>query len=127
MCLYSQKGQSLDKPPGVFNSPEELLTYEKMWHRDLYDCSMRGIKDRVCGNYTMIEYIIYVVFCTLCVYYTYVHTYVHMYTCCTVCMYSVYTFLSRIYCKEVNSECACLSQLKDKLDLHKNYLFTELK
>ena len=85
MRLCSQKGQSLEKPPGVFDSPEELRTYEKMWHRDVYDCSMRGIKDRVCGDYTKIEYIIDVVFCTLCVYYTYstyLCTYVRMY-----CMY----------------------------------------
>ena len=86
MRLCSQKGQSLDKPPGVFDSPEELRTYEKMWHRDVYDCSMRGIKDRVCGDYTKIEYIIDIVSYTLCVYYTYstyLCTYVHMY--CTVC------------------------------------------
>ena len=85
MCLCSQKGQSLDKPPGVFDSPEELLTYEKMWHRDLYDCSMRGIKDRVCENYIKMGYIIYVVFCTLRVCYTYILMYI-----CTHVLYCMY-------------------------------------
>ena len=42
--------QSGWKPPGVFKSPNDVRDYERVWHMEIYDTSMNGLKEKVCSS-----------------------------------------------------------------------------
>jgi hypothetical protein len=59
MLALFKKGQSVNKPPGVFHSQEDVFQYERMWHKDIYQSTMCGYRDQMLKRLTFLRDYIY--------------------------------------------------------------------